>query len=90
MLTLITAQLLSADDSAEAHAAFEAAQRLRAADPQASIAALRTAAEGGIAEAQVALGVAYVYGQGGLARDGEAGKRWLREAATRPPTCWYR
>ena len=81
-LCLLAAQSLRAvggDD--DAHAAFEAAGRLRTSDPEASVAALRRAAEGGIAEAQVALGVAHVYGQGGLTRDGELGKRWLRAAA---------
>ena len=81
-LWLLAAQSLRAaggDD--DAHAAFEAAGRLRTSDPEASVAALRRAAEGGITEAQVALGVAHVYGQGGLARDGELGKRWLRAAA---------
>jgi TPR repeat protein len=81
-LWLLAAQSLrAAGGDEDAHAAFEAAGRLRTSDPEASIAALRRAAEGGIAEAQVALGVAHVYGQGGLARDGELGKRWLRAAA---------
>ena len=81
-LWLLAAQSLrAAGGDEDAHAAFEAAGRLRTSDPEASVAALRRAAEGGIAEAQVALGVAHVYGQGGLARDGELGKRWLRAAA---------